>query len=237
MNKDINLGQVDQNGFKESQSVNLAKLFLEKNKKVKTHFMEMDKTPNFDGKLMIMAGLYERITVEVQIKTLPKNTRKKENGDFSFTCDTKAMNCVKENVTFNPVALLAVDISNMQLYYKILTKEYVSDLKIGNQKAKNIWLSEKDEYQEDKFIKQIYHQVKITNADESCLTKCAAIRESLNNGEKETKEYFELVYEREDVKGFFTTFKYCYGENKEKSLLLSQIKMQYKDEGTTIFSV
>ena len=37
--------------------------------------MDMDKTPNFDGKLMILDGAFERITVEVQIKTLPKITK------------------------------------------------------------------------------------------------------------------------------------------------------------------
>ena len=47
------------------------------------------------------------------------------------------------------------DIENICVYYKILTKEFVMDLDIGNKMTKTIGLSEEDKFQEDKFIKQI----------------------------------------------------------------------------------
>ena len=158
MNRNINLGKIDENSFKESKAASIARFFLEENNKIKTHFMEMDKTPNFDGKLMILDNSFERVTVEVQIKTLPRSIKKNEQGQFSFCCDTKAMNCVIKNVTFNPVVLLVVDIENICVYYKILTKEFVMDLDIGNKMTKTIGLSEEDKFQEDKFIKQIYNK-------------------------------------------------------------------------------
>ena len=95
--------------------------------------LTMDKTPNYDGKLMIIDGSFERITVGVQIKTLPKAAKKNEKGMFSFSCDTKAMNCVLKNVTFNPVVLIIVNIEDPCVYYKLLTKEFVTQLKIGTQ--------------------------------------------------------------------------------------------------------
>lgn len=192
MNNNINLGKIDKNGFKESKSALIARYFIEMNNNIKTHFMEMDRTPNFDGKLMILDGSFERLTVEVQIKTLPRNVRKDEDSKFSFSCDTKAMNCVIKNVTFNPVVLIVVDLDTPSVYYKILTRDFVSGLKIGNKKTKRIWLSEEDRFQANKFIKQIYRQVKITETDVDCLTECGKIRESIRNAEMITKE--ELLH-------------------------------------------
>lgn len=226
MNGNINLGKIDENGFKESKSAAIARLFLEQNNKIKTHFMEMDKTPNFDGKLMILEGSFERITVEVQIKTLPKSVKRDAKGNFLFICDTKAFNAVMEKVTFNPVVLLVVDINNYCVYCKLLTREYVCELQIGEQKSKTIWLSEADKFQDDIFIKQVYREAKITNTDTDCITNCGMICESIRNAEKATKENYEKVYERGEIKGYFTTYKYIDGSN-QKSFLLSKIKMQY----------
>lgn len=227
MDKNINIGKIDTNGFKESKSAVIARLIVEKNNKIKTHFLEMDKTQNFDGKMMILEGCFERITVEVQIKTLPQKIKRNKKGEFSFICDTKAMNCAIKNVTFNPVVLIAVDIENIVVYYKLLTREFISDLEIGNQKTKTICLSDKDKFEEDKFIKEIYREVKITNTDTECVTDCGIIRESIRNANNTLEENFQLVYEREKVKGYFTAYRYRYGKSKKESLLLCKIKMDY----------
>lgn len=235
MGNNINMGKIDENAFKESRSSSLAKMLIERNNKIKTHFLEMDKTPNFDGKLMILEGNFERITVEVQIKTLPQKIKRNTKGEFSFVCDTKAMNSVMEKVTFNPVVLIAVDIENSFVYYKLLTREFVSSLKIGKQKTKTIWLSEENKFEEDTFIKEICKEIKITNTNTNSITKCGIIREIIKNADKITEESFQLVYKREKIKGYFTTFKHIYGENKENSLIVSKIKMECNKKIEVLF--
>ncbi|MBZ0312752.1 DUF4365 domain-containing protein [Clostridium butyricum] len=228
MNRNINLGKIDENGFKESKSATLARLIIEENNRIKTHFLEMDRTPNFDGKLMILEGQFERITVEVQIKTLTKK-KINSNGEFLFDCDTKAMNSVTEKVTFNPVVLIVVDIKERKVYYKLLTKEYVSDLNIGNKKTKRIYLSSEDEFVEDKFIKEICQEVKITKTDVDCIIECGLIREIIEKSNNITKEKYKLVYIRDKVKGYFTSYKFIYGDNNEKSLPIGNIKMIFNN--------
>lgn len=226
MNAKINLGKVDKNAFKESTAASIARLRLEANNKIKTHFMDMDKTPNFDGKAMILEGAFERITVEVQIKTLPSNIAKNTTGELAFSCDTKAMNCVLKNVTFNPVVLLVVDTKKFDVYYKILDKEYVGSLEIGTKKSKKIVLTEDDLFQDDKFIREIYQQVKITETDVNCITECAKIRDSIRNAEQTTKANYQLVYQRGEIEGYFTTYSHIYNKG-ESSLIVSFIKMKY----------
>lgn len=228
MNQKINLGKVDNNAFKESRAASIARFELEKNNKIKTHFMDMDKTPNFDGKAMILEGGFERITIEVQIKSLPSNAKKNVANELSFSCDTKAMNCVLKNVTFNPVVLIVVDTKKLNVYYKVLNKEYVASLEIGTKKTKKIVLTEEDIFQEDKFIREIYRQVKITETDVDCITECGKIRDSIKNAEQITKENYQLVYQRGGIKGYFTTYKYICDEGKS-SFILSFIKMKQGD--------
>lgn len=230
MNRKINLGKVDRNAFKESKSASIARWRLEENNKIKTHFLEMDKTPNFDGKAMILEDSFERITVEVQIKTLSNNSLKSTTGELSFSCDTKAMNCVLKNVTFNPVVLLVVDTNKLDVYYKILSREYVESLDIGAQKTKKIVLTTDDIFQDDKFIREIYQQVKITETDFNCITECGKICDSIRNAEHITRKNFQLVYQRCKIEGYFTTYKHMFN-NGESSLIVSFIKM--KDINTT----
>ena len=202
MKTGINLGRSDSNSFKESKSVAITKLHLEKGRRIKTHFLEMDKTPNFDGKLMILDGDIERITVEVQIKTLPERVRFQDNGDFSFICDTKAMNCVLGKVTLNPVALFAVDTVRNVVYYKLLTRDYVLGLDIGIKKEVTIKFSRTDIFCEDDFISRVCQEVKITNTYTDCIIECTTIRKILRCAQYTYKEKYQLVYQRNEVKGF-----------------------------------
>lgn len=228
MDNNINLGRIDGNSFQESNAVGYARLILERNNRIKTHFMEMDRTPNFDGKLMILDGLFERITVEVQIKSISKISWK--NGIFRFRCDTKAMNCVLRNVTFNPVVLLVVDVTQPCVYYKLLSREFVSALKIANQKTKTLYFSDEDLFQEDTFIKHIYRQVKITDTDTACLVESSLIRDSIKNGGSQNDEHFQKVYQRGSIRGYLTTYKH---EGAESSFLVSRIKMEYEGKCET----
>ncbi len=227
MDSKINLGKVDSNSFKESKAASIARLVIEQNNKIKTHFMEMDRTPNFDGKLMILEDSFERITVEVQIKTLPPKFAevRDKSGEFSFDCDTKAMNAVKERVTFNPVVLFVVNTNKMKVYYKILNLEYVRKLDIGTKKTKRICFSEKDFFNESTFIKEIYREVKINSTDYDCVVKCARIRSCIKNPEQNPVEKYHLVYERNNVRGFFSAFLYNPQDINYKPFIVSHIKM------------
>ena len=202
----MNLGQYANNFFDESTSTKLAARIIEKGRKCKTHFLEMDKTPNFDGRISILQGTFERLIVEVQIKSLPKNIKVKD-GKFKYPCDTKIFNCFTEHITFNPVALLAVDIKREKLFFKILTKEYINDLAIGNQKTKTISFSEEDIYSDDMFINKAFKVAKITVSNVKCYVDCCKIRSMIKNIRKNDKQERQLVYKRGSIRGYMTAFR------------------------------
>lgn len=148
----INLGRVSENDFKESKSTTIVKSFMEKHNKIKVRTNEADKIPNLDGKIMVLdSNSMERITVEVQIKTLPLNYNK--NNTYKYNCDTKVFNVVLHNVTFNPVVLLLVDEVDNKLFWKYISKDYARSLNIDTQKNKIIEFDNNNLYDEEKFLK------------------------------------------------------------------------------------
>ena len=68
----MNLGSINENDFKESKAVAIAKNILKKIDVLKL-FCEMDKRPNLDGHMSFIYKNQERMIIEVQIKTLPQN--------------------------------------------------------------------------------------------------------------------------------------------------------------------
>lgn len=147
----VNLGKVSSNDFKESDSITIIRELMEKNQKIKVRTSEADKIPNLDGKVMILdSNSMERITVEVQVKTLP--VKYQSSNPYKYSCDTKVFNVVKHNVTFNPVVLLLVDVINKKLYWKYISKEYVQSLDIEHKESKTIQFDDNDLYEEDNFI-------------------------------------------------------------------------------------
>lgn len=204
----MNLGHVTENDFKESDSVSIAKKIIENGRKCKTHFLEMDRTPNFDGRVSILQNGFERLIVDVQIKTLPQGHI--SDTGFTFVCDTKIFNCVKLRVTANPVALFVVDIMQQRLFFKILANDYMDSLDIKNQDTKTILFSIDDEYSDEDFIKQAYKVAKITVTDVDCDVKCAMIRKIIRNAKrndnwKNPEE--NLVYTRGMIKGYLASFR------------------------------
>ena len=69
----MNLGSINENDFKESKAVAIAKNIIEENRCFKTFSCEMDKRPNLDGHMSFIYKNQERMIIEVQIKTLPQN--------------------------------------------------------------------------------------------------------------------------------------------------------------------
>lgn len=154
IDSNINLGKDTENDFKESNSITVLKNIVEKNHKIKARTSETDKIPNLDGKLMLLdSNLVERITIEVQIKTLPSNYNNKV--PYSYVCDTKVFNVVRFNTTLNPVVLIMVDIVNEKIYWKHISKEYAGSLNIGNQNNKTIKFTEEDLFIETDFINKM----------------------------------------------------------------------------------
>lgn len=149
--KNINLGKVSDNDLKESKSITVIRDILEQNNKIKVRTQEADKIPNLDGRLMILdEESKERITVEVQSKSLPSEYD--ETSPYKYDCDTKVFNVVLHRVTFNPVVLMLVDIANKKIYWKYISSKYANSLNIGSQETKRITFSDEDLYFEDKFI-------------------------------------------------------------------------------------
>lgn len=89
----INMGKVSDNDFKESNSITIIREILEKNKRVKVRAQEADKTPNLDGKLMILDNnSMERITIDIQAKTLPIDYK----YDFNIIYTVRSFNWQSE---------------------------------------------------------------------------------------------------------------------------------------------
>jgi len=149
LEKDINLGKITDNDFKESSSISIAKSIIEKNKGFKCYFAENDKTPNLDGSILILEDRIVQSTVEVQIKSLPKKYMDKYG--YFYDCDTKIFNVVLKKVTRNPVVLLMVDTNKGLVFYKVITPNYVQKLNIGCNKTKRINFSDEDLFDDNKF--------------------------------------------------------------------------------------
>lgn len=111
LDKKVNMGKISDNDFKESKSISLIRDLLEKNNKIKVRTTEADKIPDLDGRISILdKNKHDRIIVEVQSKTLPEEYN--ENKPYHYDCDTKVLNVVKYNKSFNPVVLFLSDIKN-----------------------------------------------------------------------------------------------------------------------------
>lgn len=69
----LNLGHLTKNDFKESSSITILRKIAEKNNKIKVRATENDKMANLDEKLVIIdENGFERIYIEIQVKTLPE---------------------------------------------------------------------------------------------------------------------------------------------------------------------
>ncbi len=233
----MNLGHVTENDFKESDSVSIAKRIIEKGKKCKTHFLEMDRTPNFDGRVSILQNGFERLIVDVQIKNLPQGILL--DGGFKFVCDTKIFNCVKLRVTANPVALFVANIEQQRLFFKIITTDLLDSLNIKNQNSKTISFSIDDEYSDSAFINQVYQVAKIIVTDVDCNVHCDTIRKIIRNAKKndnweEPTEY--LVYTRGKIKGYLTAFRTkIEGKNRYRRNGIIRMCCGEKDEISMIY--
>lgn len=154
LNNNINLGKVTENDFKESTSITILRSVAEKNRKIKVRATESDKLPGLDGKLVIIdKNSFERIYVEIQVKTLPDNYNLKK--PYSYSCDTKAINIVLYHITFNPVVIILVDETSKKVFWKLISQEYAKQLNIGTQKKKTINFSEDDLFEENIFINKL----------------------------------------------------------------------------------
>lgn len=223
----MNLGQVTGNCFKESDSVGIAKRILERNRKIKTYFNENDKRTNLDGQLTIIRRGYERITVDVQIKTLPENYS--DVNGYYYDCDTKVFNVVKAKVTQNPVILLLVDIINEKVYTILCTTDYVQKLRVKEQFVKRIRFSDEELFDELEFINKIYEVVKIIENDKQVEVKCGVIRSVLKKRNKPLEEDYQLIYVQNSIKGYLTSYSHV-TPGKKYNIILIKIDDENKYE-------
>ena len=173
----MNLGSINENDFKESKAVAIAKNIIEENRCFKTFFCEMDKRPNLDGHMSFIYKNQERMIIEVQIKTLPQNycLSKSRVSKYYYDCDTKVFNVVKENVSLNPVSLILVDTYNKKVFCILLTRQYVAELHVNGKTTKRIYFNDSDEFNNDKFITELLKYNKILHTNTSCHVKVRTI--------------------------------------------------------------
>lgn len=196
----INLGKVTENHFKESKSITILREIVEKNNRIKVRATEADKIANLDGKVVIIdKNSFERIHIEIQVKTLPEkyNLRKQ----YSYSCDTKAFNVVLEHITFNSVVLFLVDEQTNRVFWKLISNEYAKSLNIGNQEKKTIYFNDQDLYSENNFIEKI---------SDYCDSLCEIIdkkdaNKSLisSNIDEYSTEYIEIQMQVDRLKNIF----------------------------------
>lgn len=160
LEQNVNMGVISDNTFKESKSIGLIKELLEKNNRIKVRTTEEDKIPDLDGRISILdKNNHDRLLIEVQSKTLPEEYS--ESKPYFYDCDTKVLNVVKYNKSFNPVVLFMSDIKNKKLYYKLISNEYLKEIDFKNQDTKRIKFDNNDLYDETKFIDELVEYAKL----------------------------------------------------------------------------
>lgn len=231
-----NVGRITDNDFKESNAIAIAKRIIEKNKNIKTFFSEMDKRPNIDGQMSLIKNGYELTTIDVQIKTLPKNYKNKVKNTYTYDCDTKAFNVVNKRITQNPVVLILVDINEEVVYTILLTHEYVSNLRIGNQTMKRIKFDDNNIFCEEKFIKETLNYVKLLKMDVEMYVDSGLINDILNNKNKPVysssseisdNEDYQLVFRRGEITGYLNAFFVDLNEKSAFHMILLKIISDY----------
>lgn len=241
MEVNLNLGKVTENDFKESDSVSIAKKVIQQNRKIITYFNEMDKRVNLDGSMAIINNGCEGTMIDVQIKTLPRNyLSNKKYYKYYYDCDTKVFNVVRLNLTLNPVVLILVDIYKNKVFYILLTRQYVSDLRINAKNTKRIFFDDEDEFNDDKLICEIYEYNKVLNTDVSIQVFGEQIRQEIKRKRKihhknDSLDYYRLVYERNNVRGYLSNFIWDADKPIKICLLCMYDVLNGKDEYIQLF--
>lgn len=212
MKSNINLGKITENDFKESDAVSIAKKVIQKNRRFKTYFNEMDKRANLDGSMAIINNGCECMMIDVQIKTLPQDySCKNRFNKYCYDCDTKIFNVVRLNLTLNPVVLILVDVYEEKVFCILLTRQYVSNLRIDTERTKRIFFDDENEFLDEKLIGEIFEYNKVLNTDTSMQVYVEEIKKEIHRKKKihhknDSLNYYRLVYERSYIRGFLSNF-------------------------------
>lgn len=209
---DINIGKITENDFKESDAISIAKNVIERNRKFKTYFNEMDKRANLDGSMSIIYNGRECMMIDVQIKALPLNYKcGKRTNQYYYDCDTKVFNVVRLNLTLNPVVLILVDIYMKRVFCILLTQKYVADLHVGKKYSKRIFWGDENEFDDQEIINEILENYNLLNTDTAVEVYVEEIRKELFRKKKihhknESLNYYRLVYKCSNIRGFLSNF-------------------------------
>ena len=149
---DINLGGYDDNAFYEIKGNCILKMLLESKFTIKTCFAEGDKGINLDGYYELLKQYSNKkipcAKIEVQIKTMNKsyiNENKYRNkSKYKYSCETKAFNCLRNNITRNPIMLFLVDTSNQICFWKHISFDYLTEIELDSENNKMIYFDDSD---------------------------------------------------------------------------------------------
>ena len=153
----VNIGGYDKNVFYERLGVNYLERKLLYTYQIIPCFNVNDKTPNLDGWLDLCDKSAEiclkavpQHRFSVQIKTLNHdylntNSRKNQEQQYKYSCDTKVLNTVLTNTTMDPILLFLVDWKKEQVFWKYLSMEYCfSSLDSHDKKTFTLYFSDCD---------------------------------------------------------------------------------------------
>lgn len=124
---EANLGGYDNSSRRESLAVGIVNKLFNQDSRLKPHFTENDKTPNFDGHFDICEPGERKDTpigrFDAQIKSISNylNNNKKPQSQYKYVCDTKIFNAVKNGITQNPAILFLVDVDTENIFWFYIT--------------------------------------------------------------------------------------------------------------------
>lgn len=179
----MNIGGYDTNAFSESDGNRILGDILERSKKIKVHFAEGDKTPNFDGCFELCENSHTKMIpigkFNVQIKTMSTDYRNRnqsgKKSDYKYSCETKVFNSVIKGISCDPAILFLVDITKKIVFYIHVSPEFALGLNLADEDHKTIYFNESDRLVDESFFAKLHkiyegHRRKIYSEKESSLT-------------------------------------------------------------------
>lgn len=126
----------------EEKGLRIVEDLLNSSNRLKTHFRREDKIPIFDGyfnftdeKGNILKQFDVQVKSSTEIKTLLRGPNK---GKTKYKFDFDVLEAVRTKVTENPTFYFVVDVNTNTVFYKLLSIDFLVELKYRDTKAKEV---------------------------------------------------------------------------------------------------
>jgi len=249
----MNIGGYDTNAFSESDGNRILGDILERSKKIKVHFAEGDKTPNFDGWFELCENSHTKMIpigkFNVQIKTISTDYRnsnqKGKRSDYKYSCETKVFNSVIKGISCDPAILFLVDITNRIVFYIHVSPELALGLNLTDEDHKTIYFNKSDRLVDESFYTQLHkiyegHRRKIYSEKESMMTVSEELDSKTVGELQDIIDRFNNIFSNElgFIKQHFYPnvwmFGIAYVKHDETSATIGIYKVQRGENGKLI---